>query len=457
MSKLLKEAIVDAQALKEAALKNAEAAIIDKYSAEVKKTIEQLLEQDAAEDALPADLGLGADTEEEPSIDLGADAEASAGSPLDDLGDTGAAAPEVTEVTEDEIPLAAVDGLSQDEGTGLSDMPKEGDTVEFNVDLGTLQEAVAALEKELELDEDAGNAPGAPADAGSFAGEEADEEEDENDSAAALAGSAAATNSIDAAQRGAFQEGDTVDMDALTDAIMEKLGLGEEEIEEAKIAKKGKHDDGDGKDEKCDHVPCGDQDKDEPKVKEENIDALVDAIMEKLTVDMGAELSGWAGRSADSIKWQMEKAFAHRRGTEAAEEMEDLKKAQEELVFENKQTNEELSQYKQAIETLRENLQDVNLSNARLLYTNRVLRNTSLNERQKTKIAEAISNAGSVTEAKTIFETLQSTVESAPKRGPQSLSEAIGRNRTSVIRASREESTPSDPLQERMKRLAGIE
>ena len=35
MSSLLKEAIVDAKALKEAALKNAESTIIDKYSDEV--------------------------------------------------------------------------------------------------------------------------------------------------------------------------------------------------------------------------------------------------------------------------------------------------------------------------------------------------------------------------------------------------------------------------------------
>ena len=96
------------------------------------------------------------------------------------------------------------------------------------------------------------------------------------------------------------------------------------------------------------------------------------------------------------------------------------------------------------------------MSNARLLYTNRVLRNTSLTERQKQKIVEAISNAGSVTEARTIFETLQSTVEAKPKRTPQSLSEAIGNKRSSVIRATRQESTSSDPIAERMKRLAGI-
>jgi len=232
-------------------------------------------------------------------------------------------------------------------------------------------------------------------DSGSFAGEEADEEEDDDDdSAAALAGSAAAVNATDAAQKGAFEE-----------------GVGNDE--------------------------------------------LIDAIVEKLTVDMGAELAGWAGRSSDSVKWEMEKALAHRRSTDMEEELKDLKKAQEELVFENNQLNEQNSQYKQAFNELKENLQDVNLSNARLLYTNRVLRNTSLNERQKTKIAEAISNAGSVAEAKTIYHTLESTVEAKPKRSPQSLSEAIGR-RTSVLRATRQESTPSDPFNERMKRLAGI-
>ena len=43
MSSLLKEAIIDAQALKEAALKNAESTIIDKYSEEVKQMVENIL------------------------------------------------------------------------------------------------------------------------------------------------------------------------------------------------------------------------------------------------------------------------------------------------------------------------------------------------------------------------------------------------------------------------------
>ena len=126
------------------------------------------------------------------------------------------------------------------------------------------------------------------------------------------------------------------------------------------------------------------------------------------------------------------------------------------MVFENKQLNEQLDNLKRAAVEMKESLQGVNLSNARLLYTNRVLRNTSLNERQKDRIVEAISKSDSVTEARTIFNTLQSTVESAPNRGPKTLSEAISRP-TSVIRASRAESTPKqDAFAERMKRLAGI-
>jgi len=191
------------------------------------------------------------------------------------------------------------------------------------------------------------------------------------------------------------------------------------------------------------------------KMEENNLDDLVDAIAEKLTVDMGSELSGWAGRPTSQLKHEQERELAGMQSDDVQEDLEVLNKAQEKLVAENNDLKEQNGQYKQAIEELRNGLQDVNLSNARLLYTNRVLRDTSLNERQKNKIVEAISSAGSVTEAKTIYETLQSTVEAAPRKSPQSLSEAIGR-RSSVIRATRKESVSDDPFTDRMKRLAGI-
>jgi len=394
MSHLLRDAIVDAKALREAALKNAEASVIDRYSEEVRSTLNALLEQ-----------------EEEAPLDLGADLAApDAGAPPMDLGapEEGALEEGEAEEVAENIPLAATDGLSENEGEGLSRLPRSGEDVEVDINLDALQEAVQQLqgEQEIHLNE---------ADLYALLEDGGEEEEEEE------------------------QQGGTVDASTMsgkgTDMNPETGGSQAAEVEEEEDKPQGL-----GEGESLDIS-----------------DEFIDSIVERLTVDMGADLTGWAGSSSEKMRWEMEKEFARRRSTDVEDNMKDLKKAQEEVVFENKRLKDSLTQYKQATQQLKENLHDVNLSNARLLYTNRVLRNTSLNERQKTKIADAISKAGSVTEAKTIYRTLESTVESAPKRGPQSLSEAIGRQRTSVIRASRQESTPSDPIADRMKKLAGID
>jgi hypothetical protein len=91
-----------------------------------------------------------------------------------------------------------------------------------------------------------------------------------------------------------------------------------------------------------------------------------------------------------------------------------------------------------------------------LLYTNRVLSSASLNERQKIKIVEAISSAQSVEEAKVLYETLQSTVESTSKRSPKSLSEAVSRNSLPFLSSRQSSAKVEDPAVERMQRLAGI-
>ena len=47
---LLEEAIVDATELREAAIRNAEAAILEKYSSDIKEAVETMLEQPEDED-----------------------------------------------------------------------------------------------------------------------------------------------------------------------------------------------------------------------------------------------------------------------------------------------------------------------------------------------------------------------------------------------------------------------
>ena len=70
MSNLLEKAIVDAKALKEAALKNAEQLVIEKYSDEVKEAVGRLLEQDE----MGFDAGTGMDdTTMDTGLDMGDD------------------------------------------------------------------------------------------------------------------------------------------------------------------------------------------------------------------------------------------------------------------------------------------------------------------------------------------------------------------------------------------------
>ena len=377
MSSLLEQAIVDAKALKEAAIKNAEATIVDKYSEEVKATLDQLLEQDELADLLGASE-LGASEASEEAMQQ--------------------------EMEEDEIAEGVPDAFTEDSSElgGVS----EGESTEVTIDFAELAEALQTLREEVEgeaIEEVDSSEP---------IEEEIELATEEDISEEAIMEMVADMLSGDTAAE------EEADADAMSSA-----GLEEAEEEE---------------------------------LYEELSDELLDAIMEKLTVDMGATLSGWAGRRSEDTKHQMELELAHRRSTEVQEELEALKQAQEELVFENKKLQKQLSDYQKIVGTLKENVQDVNLSNARLLYTNRTLRNTSLNERQKNKIVEAISKAGSVEEAKTIHETLQSTVASVPSGRPQTLSEAISRP-ASIIRASRSEEPKADPLTTRMRKLAGIE
>ena len=141
-----------------------------------------------------------------------------------------------------------------------------------------------------------------------------------------------------------------------------------------------------------------------------------------------------------------------------------LQKENKSLLREQKLTNkkvqmlqEKVDKYGTVINTLKDKLNESNLTNAKLLYQNRILNSVSLNERQKDKIVEAISNATSVEEAKIIFETLQSAVgvSKRKQKRPESLNEVVSRSSSAFI--PRKEVKPStDVFSERMKRLAGL-
>ena len=398
MSKMLEQAILDAEQLKEAAIKNAESALLEKYSDQIRSAVDSILEQDEMMGAdLPAnDLPVGLPTEEDATCgcpDKVEDMEI----PIDTLlGEPVADEVEVDfEMGREEAPLQEqVEDLDEEIEIDLDALLGESENLEEmkEEEEETLEEEIE-IEEQLEIDEESLNAlleeddMGMPADAET---QEADEAESEAMDALATA----------------LAEGDAADVIA---------------------------------------------------------DILSDTVAEQLKVDFEPTPGGYSDWNHRDAAEAQEAFLARTKDTEIAEdqkEYQDAYKALEGLPMlqENLEKLEtENEKYKEAILYLKEKLEEVNLSNAILLYTNRTLDSDSLNERQKNKIVEAISKAGSVNEAKTIFETLQSTIESSQqRRQPKSLSEAAKRKSSLYLPRRQEKVDTSDILRERMMRLAGI-
>ena len=189
---------------------------------------------------------------------------------------------------------------------------------------------------------------------------------------------------------------------------------------------------------------------------EEEIDTVdLEAIIEELIVDIEPQKDGWVGTPDDIMDFKQELEMARMASTKAQEENEALVAANKELTKENQDLRTKFSTLIDSVNTLKESMEKVNLSNARLVYTNKTLTNRSLNERQKNKIVDALSEARSVEEAKVIFETLENAVGSVVgKAQPQSLRETIERPSANLPR--RADRTVQAPAMDRMQILAGI-
>tara|TARA_R100001015_G_scaffold17387_1_gene9537 strand:- start:987 stop:1964 length:978 start_codon:yes stop_codon:yes gene_type:complete len=174
----------------------------------------------------------------------------------------------------------------------------------------------------------------------------------------------------------------------------------------------------------------------------------VEELLEELVVDIEPQKSGWAGTPEDIMKYKEELRLAQLSATAAEEQNKELVAARDRL-------SEQNSKMKNIISVLKEQVEKASLSNARLLYTNEVLTDNSLNERQRNTVVEALSNADSINEAKVIFETLKNAVGSVKgKAQPKSLRETIERPTNTLPR--REARTDIPQFSSRMQILAGI-
>ena len=144
-------------------------------------------------------------------------------------------------------------------------------------------------------------------------------------------------------------------------------------------------------------------------------------------------------------------------------EVDEVKEeAKEEVVNEEvkEETNDELSQALETIETLKKELNEVNILNSKLLYVNKIFKSNDLSESQKVNIIAAFDKAETVKEVKLVYETVSDSVvskkesnntikESKTKLGMASKATGTTASKPEVI------NEVSDTVR-RMQKLAGI-
>jgi hypothetical protein len=391
MSKMLEQAIADAAALREQAIKNAEQSVIEKYSQQIKEAVDQMLEIDE-----PSNLDKANEAIKEAEEEIIQEEEAVSAAPVADDSQAQAHSP-------------AWDSRYDDVMNSFSALLNDVEVDEngmVELDLGDLQlgpDEAAAAEGDLE---------DSPVDLDDLLAQDNPEE-------------------VESAS-----EPNMSDLEAEPTALEEDIDISLQEVVDL-------------------------LENDEEEVVEEAIEIDHDPIQDSLQGPGG----GAGSRSRKEFNSAMADVVYEDEDEEESEEeinedaVGQINELHETIEFLTRQ-NEQMERVLSKVESY---LEETLLSNAKLLYQNRTLSDASLNERQKSKIVEAIANAESPKEAKRLHETLKATVGSTPNsnNGPQSLSESVNRrsNLSAMLNSRQninESKQSSDPFMEKMQKLAGI-
>ena len=121
---------------------------------------------------------------------------------------------------------------------------------------------------------------------------------------------------------------------------------------------------------------------------------------------------------------------------------------------EAKMMKKDLKEAIETIGTLRSELQEVNLLNAKLLYVNKIFKAKNLTESQKVKVIASFDKAETAKEAKIIFESLESTLTATS--GKSQIKESLGFASKAAGMAPKNQIVEVNDTLSRMQQLAGI-
>ena len=191
-------------------------------------------------------------------------------------------------------------------------------------------------------------------------------------------------------------------------------------------------------------------------MSEEELKDMIEDVIEDMVASGELEAGGDPVEMVDDEEEEEEGGEEMEMDVEASEEEVEL---EEEKVDEEKEKmEEELAEAKAAIKQLRSDLNEVNLLNSKLLYTNKIFKGKNLTENQKIKVLKAFDKAETVKEAKAIFETLnENLVAKSPKSNLRESRGAASRPAgVAPKRKLNEGIVQEDAMVARFKKLAGI-
>jgi hypothetical protein len=254
---------------------------------------------------------------------------------------------------------------------------------------------------------------------------------------------------------------DEIDLDEILAELDEEMS---KEINEAKEEEEvGEEEEIEGEEDMEDMKDDAKEDEEEEKeVSELSMDELEDLIRDIVSQEVGGEGGDEVGAEEDQMDLDMamtadknlpntaddevnleeilaelldeedglneRKKYGGNKGDVPADKRGDKKDTAEEEGVEDykkkKKMEEDLQLALEAVNTLRNELQEVNLLNAKLLYVNKIFKAKNLTESQKLKVVKAFDKAESAKEAKLVFESLSETFNAKAEKSQ--IKESLG-------------------------------
>jgi hypothetical protein len=438
MDDLLKEAIADAKQVRETALANAKMALEEAFTPRLQSMLSKKIQAEVEDEEVPAEFS--DEDEEEVAIAPEAPAEFSAEddevapeAPVEFSDEDDEIAPELpaefSDEDEDEIEIPAEEGVIEINGVKYAPVvSEEGEEEEADVEEEYSEEEVEdgheevsdadldleAVLKELE--------------------DELNEEEDEEEP-----------------QEEQVTEGevDSISPDNDSDETLDSSDIGDAENKEPSGEASDSSDVGQGSEEPADA--------DAPAAGSENPED------EK---GQPADEASLAESSDDPLAPPQEDAVSD---VEEEIDLEEIIKALQEEEGEEEEAEaateqvsklqSDLDEHRNVVKYLRSKLNEVNLLNAKLLFTNKLFRVFGLNQGQKVKVVETFDRAKNIREVKLVYSTMAESFGANSEAKPEIVKESKGSASKPVASTKspkQEVITEGDSMRDRFQRLAKI-